>query len=87
MSGLRRVLHQPFDGVVGIGPFVYTGFVQWSRDRAIEDPLTFGPVHAADVLVHADVIICDKFRVHDFEYVDDAPAVDAARRTACVIRA
>ena len=82
---LRRVLHQPFNGVVGIGRFVYAGFIQWSRERAIEDPLSLGPMHAADVLVHADVVVFDKFRVHYFEYVDDALAIDAARRTARVI--
>ena len=82
---LRRVLDQPLDGVVGIGRFVDAGFVQWSRDRAIEDPLSLGPMHAADVLVHADVVVCDKFRIHYFEYVDDALAIDAARRTARVI--
>ena len=83
---LGRVLHQPFDGVVGIGRFVDAGVVQRPGQRPVQHPRALGAMQAANVLVDADVAVFEEFGVHHFEDVDAALARDAMRRLVRVIR-
>ena len=52
---LRDVLHQPVDGVVGVGGVVDRRGVLGAAQRAVHDVVALGPVLAAHVLHHADV--------------------------------
>ena len=52
---LGDVLHEPVDGVVGVGGLVDGGRVQRAADGAVHDVVALGAVLAADVLDDADV--------------------------------
>src|SRR5207248_6256171 len=52
---LRNILHQPINRVMGVGGFVHRGGIQRAMQGAGHDVVTFRPVFATDVLVHADV--------------------------------
>ncbi len=60
---LRYVLHQPVDGVPGIGGVVHLGVVQRPAQRPGHHVIAFGAVLAADVLEHADVTAVDEHLV------------------------
>ena len=57
--GLRHVLHEPVDGVVGVGGMVDRGRVQRAAQGAVHDVVALGAVLAADVLDDADVAAFD----------------------------
>ena len=79
---LRRVLHQPLDGVVGVGRLVDAGVVQRPRPAGrFMMYCALGPVQAANVLVDADVAVLHELRIHHLEDVDDALAVRRMRST------
>ncbi len=52
---LGNVLHQPVDGVIGVGRMIDGGGIQRAVQRAIDDVVAFGAVFAANVLDDADV--------------------------------
>src|ERR1700761_5056045 len=57
--GLRNVLHQPVDGVVGIGGVVYWRGVLGAVEGAVHHIVALGAVFTADVLNYADVSVFD----------------------------
>ena len=58
--GLRYVLHEPVDRVVGVGRMIDGAVVQRPSQRPRHHVLAFRPVLAAHVLIHADVAIGHK---------------------------
>ena len=56
---LRDVLHQPVDGVVGVGRVIDRRRIQRPVQRPVHDVVALGAVFAAHVLHHADVAALD----------------------------
>ena len=56
---LRNILHQPIDGVVGIGGVIDWSGVLRAMERAVHHVIAFRLVFAAYVLHHADVPALD----------------------------
>ena len=56
---LRDVLHQPVDGVVGVGGMIHGRRILRPVQGAVHDVVAFGAVLAADILNHADVAALD----------------------------
>ncbi len=74
----RRVLHQPVDGVVGVGRLVDLGSVAaGADDRPRHDEVTFGFIHAANILVDADIAVIDELGVHGRQDLGDLVALVA----------
>jgi hypothetical protein len=56
---LRNVLHQPVDGVVGVGGVIDRRGILRPVQGAVHHVVAFGAVFAANVLHHADVAAFD----------------------------
>ena len=56
---LRKILHQPVDGVVRVGRMVHGSGVQRAMQRAVHHVVALRVVLSANVLDHADVTACD----------------------------
>ena len=76
---LGRVLHQPVDGVPGIGGMIDRGRVLRSVQRAIHHVVALGAVLAADVLDDADVAALDDHLGGVVVAVQDGAKVGALR--------
>ena len=74
---LGNILHQPVDGVVGIGGVVDGRRVLRAVQRAVHDVVALGAVLAAHVLHHADVAAFDDHVGGVVIAVQDRPEVRA----------
>ncbi len=84
---LGQVLHQPVDGVVGVGGVVDLAGVERAAQRARHHVLAFGAVLAAHVLEHADIaaahehlITLRQFGIHMRRFEARGAAVGVIRR-------
>ena len=57
--GLRHVLHEPVDRVVGVGGLIDGGRILWPAQGAIHYVVALGAVLASHVLHDADIAILD----------------------------
>ncbi len=84
--GLGHILHQPVDGVVGVGALVDPAVVERPGDRPVHHERAFRIVEAADVLLDDDVTVVDELLVHDRKHVDDGQAGGPRGASLGVIR-
>ena len=76
---LRHVLHQPVDGVVGVGGVVDGSRVERAVQRPVHHVVALGAVLAAHVLHHADVAALDDDVGGVVVALEDGPEVRALR--------
>ena len=78
--GFRDVLHQPVDGVVGVGRMVDLGVVERSHQRPRDHVVALRAVFPTDILEHADVAALHEHLValrQDVEHVRRSHAAGA----------
>ena len=80
-----RVLHQPIDGVLGVGRVVGRRGVERAADRPGHQVVALGPVLAAHVLEDADVAARDEYLVALRQDGQHVGAVVAGRALGGVI--
>ena len=64
-----HILHQPVDGVIGVGRLINAGGVQRPGDGAVHHEHPFRIVDAANVLINADIAIVHEFGVHHRQHL------------------
>ncbi len=84
--GFRDVFGQPLDRVVCVGRFIDLGRVAaGADDRARHDEVALGAIHAADVLIDADIVVIDELGVHRRQHFSQVRALVARGRALGVV--